>query len=87
MSLRAVISPLVIVMIVLVAARDRGAEQVEARCQRAAALDPICSAAAVRDPAQADRAKARRLLLEAKKRGAPADVDDLLRALDTPNSR
>lgn len=33
---------------------------------------------------EADRAKARRLLLEAKKRGAPADVDDLLHDLGTP---
>ena len=33
---------------------------------------------------RADRAKARRMLLEAKKRGAPADVDDLLRDLGTP---
>jgi hypothetical protein len=33
---------------------------------------------------KADRKKARNLLLEAKKRGAPADVDDLLRALPAP---
>jgi hypothetical protein len=35
-------------------------------------------------PPKSDRAKARRLLLEAKKRGAPPDVDDVLRDLGTP---
>ncbi|HTR52750.1 MAG TPA: hypothetical protein VMJ10_18680 [Kofleriaceae bacterium] len=35
-------------------------------------------------PPEPDRAKARRLLLEAKKRGAPSDVEDMLRDLGAP---